>query len=66
MDTLPEIARQRRQDAARERARLGLPPLSEASPCAICGWGPARGIHSPIVDGPRKGEPWGHAYRARG
>ena len=41
------------------------PPRSEYKPCALCGWGPARGIHSPIISGPRKGEPWGHAYVER-
>lgn len=30
--------------------------------CAICGWGAHMAIHLPVVYGPRKGEPWGHAY----
>lgn len=37
-------------------------PKTEFAPCRICGWGPSRGIHSLIIYGPRKGEPWGHAY----
>jgi hypothetical protein len=46
------------------QALTGHPPRTEYRPCALCGWGPARGIHSIIVSGPRKGEPWGHAYVA--
>lgn len=38
------------------------PPRTEARPCRLCGWGPARGIHSRVISGPRKGEPWGHKY----
>lgn len=30
--------------------------------CALCGWPRHAGIHSPIVEGPRKGQPWGHTY----
>ena len=37
-------------------------PRTEYRPCKLCGWGPGRGIHSPISSGPRQGEPWGHAY----
>ena len=37
-------------------------PRTERRPCRLCGWGPGRGIHSQILSGPRKGQPWGHAY----
>lgn len=40
------------------------PPKSEPQPCAICGWGADRAIHLPVLEGPCKGQPWGHAYRA--
>jgi len=30
--------------------------------CKVCGWPENAGIHLPVIDGPRKGEPWGHAF----
>jgi hypothetical protein len=34
-------------------------------PCAVCGWAKHMAIHLPVVSGPRKGLPWGHAYVAQ-
>lgn len=31
-------------------------------PCARCEWREKHAIHLPVVCGPRKGEPWGHAF----
>lgn len=31
-------------------------------PCKVCGFEKNDGIHSPVIDGPRKGQPWGHAF----
>ena len=35
------------------------------NPCAICGWSKGTAIHSIVTDGPRKGQPWDHAYVAK-
>ena len=47
-------ARQERRKAARGDRRDG---------CAVCGWGSHMAIHMPVKDGPRAGQPWGHAYK---
>lgn len=41
------------------------PRRDTENPCAICGWAAHMAIHLPVLDGPRKGQPWGHAYQAR-
>lgn len=44
---------------------VARPQRDTKNPCAICGWAAHMAIHLPVVDGPRKGQPWGHAYRAQ-
>ena len=47
------------------KAAYPRPRRDTENPCAICGWAEHMTIHLPIPDGPRKGEIWGHAYRAQ-
>jgi hypothetical protein len=43
--------------------RPNAPWARDMQRCALCGWGAHRAIHLPVLDGPRKGSPWGHAYK---
>lgn len=31
-------------------------------PCAVCGWAEHMAVHRPVTEGPRAGQPCGHAY----